>query len=108
MVAKGQSPRLLDVVKTRGVVTCFDVIRPNKGTHGIMTPLPLYVGYFMPYLEEVAYIAGSHASIEVKSFFMHRIRACMLKDGARSVYLIKRDRFQRVSACVLQSFDFTD
>jgi sugar/nucleoside kinase (ribokinase family) len=105
---KGQSARLLAAAKARGVITCFDMIHPNEGTLDLIAPLLPYVDYFMPSLEEAAFIAGSQDPIEVANFFFDLgVKTCVLKDGVRGSYLIKRDSFQRVPAYVLQASDTT-
>lgn len=105
---KGQSVRLLAAAKARGVITCFDMIHPNAGTLDLIAPLLPYVDYFMPSLEEAAYIAGSEDPVEVANFFFDLgVQTCVLKDGVRGSYLIKRDSFQRVPAYVLQASDTT-
>lgn len=105
---KGQSVRLLAAAKARGVTTCFDMIHPNPSTLDLIAPLLPYVDYFMPSLEEAAFIAGSEDPVEVARFFFDLgVKTCVLKDGVRGSYLITRDSFQRVPAYVLQASDTT-
>lgn len=105
---KGQSVRLLAAAKARGVTTCFDMIHPNPGTLDLIAPLLPYVDYFMPSLEEASFIAKSEDPVEVANFFFDLgVNTCVLKDGVRGSYLIKRNSFQRVPAYVLKASDTT-
>ena len=55
---KGQSARLLQAAKARGVTTSFDLIAPNEETLELLRPLLPSVDYFMPSLEEAAFLSG--------------------------------------------------
>lgn len=54
----GQSALLLRAAKARGVTTSFDLIAPDEGTTDLLRPLLPSVDYFMPSLEEAAYLSG--------------------------------------------------
>ncbi|HFG0984551.1 TPA: carbohydrate kinase family protein, partial [Klebsiella pneumoniae] len=55
---QGQSTRLLQAAKARGVTTSFDLIAPNEETLELLRPLLPSVDYFMPSLEEAAFLSG--------------------------------------------------
>ena len=83
----GQSAKLLRHAKTRGLTTTFDLIAPNETTLSLMTDLLPSVDYFMPSLEEAAFLSGRADPADAAAFFIDRgAKACILKMGAEGSF----------------------
>ncbi len=97
---QGQSARLLQAAKARGITTSFDLIAPNEHTLELLRPLLPSVDYFMPSLEEAAFLSGeTQPEAIARFFFALGVGTCILKDGENGSWLIGRDgaRAQRES-----------
>lgn len=89
---QGQSARLLQAAKARGVTTSFDLIAPNEHTLELLRPLLPSVDYFMPSLEEAAFLSGeTQPEAIARFFFALGVGTCILKDGENGSWLIGRD-----------------
>ena len=89
---QGQSARLLQAAKARGVTTSFDLIAPNEETLELLRPLLPSVDYFMPSLEEAAFLSGETQPEAIGRFFLALgVGTCILKDGENGSWLIGRD-----------------
>ncbi len=89
---QGQSARLLQAAKMRGVTTSFDLIAPNEHTLELLRPLLPSVDYFMPSLEEAAFLSGeTQPEAIARFFFALGVGTCILKDGENGSWLIGRD-----------------
>ncbi len=89
---QGQSARLLQAAKARGVTTSFDLIAPNEDTLELLRPLLPSVDYFMPSLEEAAFLSGETQPEAIGRFFLALgVSTCILKDGENGSWLIRRD-----------------
>ncbi|MCV5232842.1 carbohydrate kinase family protein, partial [Escherichia coli] len=78
---QGQSARLLQAAKARGVTTSFDLIAPNEETLELLRPLLPSVDYFMPSLEEAAFLSGETQPEAIGHFFLALgVGTCILKD----------------------------
>lgn len=89
---QGQSTRLLQAAKARGVTTSFDLIAPNEETLELLRPLLPSVDYFMPSLEEAAFLSGETQPEAIGHFFLALgVGTCILKDGENGSWLIGRD-----------------
>ncbi len=89
---QGQSARLLQAAKARGVTTSFDLIAPNEETLELLRPLLPSVDYFMPSLEEAAFLSGETQPEAIGHFFLALgVGTCILKDGENGSWLIGRD-----------------
>ena len=78
---RGQSARLLQAAKARGVTTSFDLIAPNEETLELLRPLLPSVDYFMPSLEEAAFLSGDAAGGHRPLLPALGVGTCILKDG---------------------------
>ncbi len=58
---RGQSARLLQAAKARGVTTSFDLIAPNEHTTELLRPLLPSVDYFMPSRRKPPFSPGDAA-----------------------------------------------
>ena len=88
----GQSALLLQAAKARGVTTSFDLIAPDAGTLDLLRPLLPSVDYFMPSLEEAAYLSGeTQPEAIARVFFALGVGTCILKDGENGSWLLTRD-----------------
>ncbi len=86
---QGQSARLLQAAKARGVTTSFDLIAPNEETLELLRPLLPSVDYFMPSLEEAAVLSGETQPEAIGRFFLALgVGTCILKDGENGSWLI--------------------
>ncbi|MBZ7670527.1 carbohydrate kinase family protein [Klebsiella grimontii] len=88
----GQSALLLQAAKARGVTTSFDLIAPDARTLDLLRPLLPSVDYFMPSLEEAAYLSGeTQPEAIARVFFALGVGTCILKDGENGSWLLTRD-----------------
>ena len=95
----GQSAKLLRHAKAKGLTTTFDLIAPSDTTISLLTDLLPSVDYFMPSLEEAAFLSGRDDPAEAAAFFMDRgAGACIFKMGAKGSYTRTRDRAFRTPA----------
>ncbi len=80
---QGQSARLLAAARQRGVVTSFDLIAPDENTLDLLRPLLPCIDYFMPSLEEAAFLSGRDDPADIAAFFITQgVGNCIFKDGA--------------------------
>ncbi|MGF1623302.1 MAG: carbohydrate kinase family protein [Alphaproteobacteria bacterium] len=78
---------LLEAAKARGVIVTFDLIAPNAGTLELLKPCLPHVDYFMPSMEEAAFISGLDSPERIAAFFLDLgAKACIFKWGARGSY----------------------
>ncbi|MCI1031001.1 carbohydrate kinase family protein [Raoultella terrigena] len=106
---QGQSARLLAAAKARGVTTSFDLIAPDERTLDLLRPLLPSVDYFMPSLEEAAYLSGRSEPAEIARFFFDLgVGTCILKDGANGSWLLTRDgRVEHIAPWRVEAVDTT-
>ncbi len=72
----------MQAAKARGVTTSFDLIAPNEETLELLRPLLPSVDYFMPSLEEAAFLSGETQPEAIGRFFPALgVGTCILKDG---------------------------
>ncbi len=82
----------MQAAKARGVTTSFDLIAPNEETLELLRPLLPSVDYFMPSLEEAAFLSGETQPEAISHFFLALgVGTCILKDGENGSWLIGRD-----------------
>ena len=88
----GQSAKLLRHAKMKGLTTTFDLIAPNETTLSLLEDLLPSVDYFMPSLEEAAFLSGRTDPPDAAAFFMDRgAGACIFKMGDKGSYARTRD-----------------
>jgi sugar/nucleoside kinase (ribokinase family) len=88
----GQSAKLLAHAKQRGLITTLDLIQPTKDTLALLRSELPYVDYFMPSLEEAAFISGRATPQDAANFFLDLgARACIFKMGAQGSYARTRE-----------------
>ncbi|KOC90080.1 carbohydrate kinase family protein [Winslowiella iniecta] len=105
---QGPSARLLAAAKQRGVITSFDLIACNDDTLALLRPLLPYVDYFMPSLEEAAFLSGKQSVAGIARFFFDAgVGCCVLKDGENGSWLITRDDIQHIPAYQVTARDTT-
>lgn len=96
---KGQSEKLLRHAKSKGLVTSFDLIAPNANTAALLKPLMPYVDYFMPSMEEAAFLSGYSEPEDIAMHFMGQgAGACIFKWGAKGSFIATKDRSFRIPA----------
>ena len=104
----GQSARLLRHAKAKGLTTTFDLIAPNDTTLALLTDLLPSVDYFMPSLEEAAFLSGRDDPGDAASFFMDRgAGACIFKMGDKGSFTRTRDGAFRTPAFKVPVSDTT-
>ncbi|MCP4386342.1 MAG: carbohydrate kinase family protein [Hyphomicrobiales bacterium] len=105
---KGQSARLLAHAKQKNLTTTLDLIAPNEGTMDQLRALLPHVDYFMPSMEEAAFMSGQDDPIEIANVF-HAAGAgvCIFKWGMRGSFISTSDRTFRVPAYSVTVSDTT-
>ncbi len=99
---------LLEAAKARGVIVTFDLIAPNAGTLELLKPCLPHVDYFMPSMEEAAFISGLDSPERIAAFFLDLgAKACIFKWGARGSYFATPTGQQRVPAYRVEVSDTT-
>lgn len=105
---KGQSAQLLKAAHQRGIVTSFDLIAPNDQTLDLLRPLLPYVDYFMPALEEAAFLSGLTEPAEIAAFFRDLgVGTCIFKDGAQGSWLFETEQAVHIPAYEIVASDTT-
>lgn len=105
---RGQSAKLLAHAKGKGLVTTFDLIAPSDQTMGLLTDLLPHVDYFMPSMEEAAFLSGQSDPEAIAKTFMERgANACIFKWGENGSYIRTQDRGFRVPAFKVDVSDTT-
>ncbi len=104
----GRSARLLAHAKAKGLTTTFDLIAPNDGTVALLRDTLPHVDYFMPSLEEAAFLSGQARPEEAARFFMDMgAKACIFKMGAEGSYTRTADGAFRTPAFKVRVSDTT-
>jgi sugar/nucleoside kinase (ribokinase family) len=104
----GQSAKLMRHAKAKGLTTTFDLIAPNETTLALLKDLLPSIDYFMPSLEEAAFLSGRADPAASASFFMDRgAGACIFKMGATGSYARTRDGQFRTPALKVPVSDTT-
>ena len=99
---------LLKAAKARGCVTTFDIIAPSDDTMGIVGPCLPYVDYFMPSMEEAAFLSGKTDPLEISRFFFDQgASICVFKWGDKGSYLATPDEQIRIPAYRVNVVDTT-
>ncbi|HHH2117830.1 TPA: carbohydrate kinase family protein [Yersinia enterocolitica] len=105
---KGQSARLLHHAKSKGVVTSFDLIAPNSQTLSLLKPMLAAIDYFMPALEEAAFISGLDNPQDIGQFFLDLgVGTCIFKAESQGSYVISSHHNFRVPAYQVAVSDTT-
>lgn len=81
----------MQAAKARGVTTSFDLIAPNEETLELLRPLLPSVDYFMPSLEEAAFLSERLSRRPLAASSALGVGTCILKDGENGSWLIGRD-----------------
>ena len=104
----GQSAKLLRHAKAKGLTTTFDLIAPNETTLALLKDLLPSIDYFMPSLEEAAFLSGRADPADAASFFIDRgAGACIFKMGDKGSYARTRDGQFRTPAFKVPVSDTT-
>lgn len=104
----GQSVKLLEHAKRKGVVVSFDLIGPHEGTLDQLRLLLPHVDYFMPSLEEAEEISGLAGPTENAAFFMDAgASACIFKMGPEGSFVKTADAELRIPAYEVEVSDTT-
>lgn len=105
---QGQSARLLAAARQRGVVTSFDLIAPDDNTLALLRPLLPNIDYFMPSLEEAAFLCGRTEPDEIARFFIEAgVKNCILKEGARGSWWCDGEQCLHIPAYQVAATDTT-
>ncbi len=105
---KGQSARLLEHAKKRGLTTTFDLIAPNDKTVNLLRDVLPHVDYFMPSFEEATFMSGLRQPDDVARFYMDMgAKACVFKMGAEGSYTRTADGAFRTPAFKVEVSDTT-
>lgn len=99
---------LLKAAKDRDTVTTFDLIAPNAGTLELLKPCLPHVDYFMPSIEEAAFISGMDDEAAIADFFLGLgAKACIFKWGAKGSFFATSTGKTRVPAFKVEVSDTT-
>lgn len=110
---KGQSAKLLQHAKKKGLTTSFDLIAPNANTLTLLKDLLPNVDYFMPSMEEAVFIAATasdknYSPAELASFYMDMgAGACIFKWGEKGSFVKTADTEMRIPAFRVKVSDTT-
>jgi len=104
----GPSAALLAHARAKGLTTSFDLIAPDGKTMGLLTDLLPSVDYFMPSMEEAAFLSGKTEPAEIaETFIAMGAGACVFKWGAKGSYVHTRDERFRVPGFAVAVRDTT-
>ena len=109
----GQSAKLMQHAKSKGLTTTLDLIAPDDQTMPRLKELLPNVDYFMPSMEEAEFIAasvnaGCQTPEELAKFFMqHGAGACIFKWGEKGSFIKTADAEFRVPAFKVDVSDTT-
>jgi len=100
--------RFLAAMKKRDCTITFDLIAPNENTLATIADSLPHVDYFMPSMEEAAFISGHSEPKDIASFFLDRgVTTCIFKWGDRGSYLASATAHQRIPAFKIDVVDTT-
>lgn len=104
----GQSAKLLQHAKSKGLIVTLDLIGPNEQTLDELKTLLPNVDYFMPSIEEARQISGMEQPAEMADFFMNLgASACIFKWGERGSYIKSADQELQLHAYKVDVSDTT-
>ena len=105
---QGQSTRLLAHAKANGLVTTFDLIAPNDQTMALLADLLPHVDYFMPSMEEAAFLSGETEPEAIAEVFMQLgAGTCIFKWGEKGSFIRTPERSVRIPAFKVDVSDTT-
>ena len=94
--------------KKKGLMTTFDLIAPDSHTFALLTDLLPSVDYFMPSLEEAAFLSGRADPADAAAFFIDKgAGACVFKMGEQGSYTRTREGAFRTPAFKVPVSDTT-
>jgi len=98
----------LKACKGHGAKVTFDLIAPNEGTLALIEPALPHVDWFMPSMEEAAFISGLDEPADIARFFLDRgVGGCVFKWGEKGSFLATADGTTRVPAFKVPVTDTT-
>lgn len=104
----GQSVKLLEHARKKGLTTTFDLIAPDKNTCALLKDLLPHVDFFMPSFEEAQFISGKDSPQDAARFFMDMGASnCIFKWGEKGSFIKTADREFRVPAYSVEVSDTT-
>ncbi len=104
----GPSAALLSHAKASGLTVGFDLIAPNENTMNLLVDLLPNVDYFMPSMEEAAYLTGQEDPAAISEIFLEMgATVCILKWGERGSYIHTGENQFRVPAFKVKVSDTT-
>lgn len=84
----GPSAALLAHAKAKGLTTSFDILAPDRNTMALLADILPHVDYFMPSMEEAAFLSGKSEPAEIaETFRAMGAGACIFKWGAKGSYV---------------------
>ncbi|MEZ5667064.1 MAG: sugar kinase [Alphaproteobacteria bacterium] len=99
---------LLRAAKERGTTVTFDLIAPNAGTFELLKQCLPHVDYFMPSMEEAAFISGLDDPAAIAAFFLDLgASACVFKWGANGSYYVTPAKAEQMPAFKVKVSDTT-
>lgn len=94
-----RTTQFLRAAKMADCTTTFDLIAPSHETLSLLEPCLPYVDYFMPSMEEAAYIAGCDDENAIADFFLSRgAGCCIFKWGPKGSFVANSNERWRIPA----------
>lgn len=104
----GQSVRLLAHARKKGLTVTFDLIGPNEGTMDLLAELLPNIDYFMPSMEEAAFLSGRRDPGDIADFFIGLgAGGCIFKWGERGSFIKTPELTTRLPAYKVAVSDTT-
>ena len=95
-------------VKSRGLTVSFDLIAPNEKTMDFLADLLPCVDYFMPSMEQAAFLRGKDDPATIAEIFLSMgAKTCIFKWGERGSYVYTTDSQLRIPAFKVHVSDAT-
>jgi sugar/nucleoside kinase (ribokinase family) len=98
----------LKAMKERGCIITYDLIGPNDKTMDMIRDCLVYVDYFMPSMEEAAFLSGHEDPDDIAAYFLNLgVGTCIFKWGANGSLIANKDGIRRVPAFKVDVVDTT-
>jgi len=105
---QGQSAKLLQHAKSKGLTTTFDLIGPNDQTIELLKDVLPHIDYFMPSFEEAVFMSGLKDPGENAKFYKDMgVTSCIFKWGEKGSFVSTPDAEFRVPAYKVEVSDTT-
>jgi len=98
----------LKAMKERGCIITYDLIGPDDGTMEMIKDCLAHVDYFMPSMEEAAFLSGLEDPGDIAAHFLNLgVGTCIFKWGPNGSFIANKDGNRRVPAFKVDVVDTT-